>query len=123
LHEAGIAATILEIAEAARLEHGAASITRVAVRVGEFSGVVPVALTFAFEALKQGTAASGAELAIESIPVRAWCATCDDAADPADSVVFWCERCGGVLEILAGRELDVMSVDLEESRPLCSASQ
>ena len=37
-------------------------------RIGALSGVVPEALEFAFEALRPGTLAEKAELAIESVP-------------------------------------------------------
>jgi len=117
MHEAGIAASILEIVETEALKHGARAIGRVRVRVGEFSGVVPEALEFAFDALKDGTIASGATLDMERIPLVAWCPRCRQNARPETNLVLWCPSCEGPLEITAGQELDVAYIDLEEGEP------
>ena len=63
MHEAGIAAEILEIARAQAVAHGKARVAEVTVRVGDMSGVVAEALEFAFEALR-GCPALGAVLEI-----------------------------------------------------------
>ena len=39
--------------------------------------MVPDALAFAFEVLKEGTMAEGAKLEIEELPVRCYCRGCD----------------------------------------------
>jgi hydrogenase nickel incorporation protein HypA/HybF len=114
MHEAGIAASILDIAEREARQRQASAIAVVKIRVGEFSGVVAEALEFAFEALKPGTLAENATLMIERIPVRAWCGACQQEVQPAADLVFWCPQCNNPLTITAGQELDVEYIDVEE---------
>jgi hydrogenase nickel incorporation protein HypA/HybF len=77
MHELGIAMSILEIAENAARQDGASTIRAIGVRVGAFSGVVPDALEFAFQAARTGTLAEHARLEITVTPMVAHCAGCN----------------------------------------------
>ena len=112
MHEAGIAADILEIAREQSAMLGGARVTEVTVRVGDMSGVVPEALEFAFEALREG-AAGGAKLVMKRIPVLARCESCGTESRPGADLVLWCEACGKPLKVLEGEELVVESIELE----------
>ena len=92
---------------------GASRLYAIRLRIGALSGVVPESLRFAFEALARGTAAEGAELSIENVPARFWCAGCarefqseDMFADCPD-----CHTPSG--ELRAGRELELASLEVE----------
>jgi len=122
MHEAGIAASILEIAEAEARQRGARAISAVKVKVGDFSGVVPDALQFAFEALRADTIAGDAKLIIERVPISAWCPACQQESRPDADLILWCPRCGVPLEVRAGQELDVEYIDLEEGEPAWNES-
>jgi hydrogenase nickel incorporation protein HypA/HybF len=111
MHEAGIAASILGIAE--REAQGKA-LRSVHVRVGDFSGVVPDALEFAFEAMKADTLASHARLEIERVPITAWCSSCQQESQPVSNLILWCERCHSPLVIHGGQELDVAYIEVED---------
>lgn len=111
MHELSLAAAIVEIAAA---HAGGRRVTGVHVRVGHLRQVVPSALTFGFELVAQGTAAEGARLEIESVPVEALCRRCGADARPTEFPLL-CGRCGSAeLEILAGEELRVESLEIEE---------
>ncbi|MBA3973649.1 MAG: hydrogenase maturation nickel metallochaperone HypA [Candidatus Solibacter sp.] len=112
MHEAGIAAEILEIAQAQSALLGGARVAEVTVRVGDMSGVAPEALEFAFEALREGEA-SGAVLVIKRIAVLARCETCGTDSRPGADLVLWCAVCGKPLKVLEGEELMVESIELE----------
>lgn len=114
MHEAGIAAEILEIAKQQALAHGNARVVEVTVRVGDMSGVVPEALEFAFEALREGRAA-GAALVVKRIAVLAKCQTCGKESRPGADLVLWCGGCGSPLRVAEGEELTIESVVLEDS--------
>ena len=76
--------------------------------------VVPSALEFAFELVSQGTPAEGAELAIEHIPAEGVCRSCG-ARTTMTTFPLQCSRCGDLdLEVVAGEELEVDSLELEE---------
>lgn len=114
MHETGIAAEILDIAKREAAQRGAAGITAVTVRVGDLAGVAPEALEFAFEALCAGTNAAGARLVIERVPMRARCRVCGRETEPEPDLVLWCAECGTPLEVLAGQELLVESLEIRE---------
>lgn len=114
MHETGIAAELLRMAGEQCATQGGKSVSRVGVRVGAMSGVVGEALAFAFEALRgEDPLVAGAELEIEYVPLRARCARCGEEAEAGEDLVLWCARCGAALDIMQGRELDLMWVELE----------
>ena len=89
-------------------------IARVEVKVGRLRQVVPRTLAFGFELAARGTAADGAELAIEHVPATAACRACGVETELVE-LPFVCRRCGGTdLEIEGGQELHVEAIELEE---------
>src|SRR5262245_12183363 len=76
MHELAIMDSALTVVSDRGQLAGASRVHMIRLRIGVLSGVVPEALEFAFEALVPGTPAEGAQLAIESVPARFWCATC-----------------------------------------------
>jgi hydrogenase nickel incorporation protein HypA/HybF len=122
MHEAGIAASIIEIAEeAARTQRGAAGsapIQAIGLRLGAFTGVSRDSLEFAFAALKEGTLAAGAELVIIVVPLTGECETCGWKGRPAEDYCFICPQCQSALDVATGREMQVEYVDLAgQERP------
>lgn len=115
MHEAGIAAGILELAGE---KADGRSIAAIGVRLGEFTGVVREALEFAFEALRAETPASGARLEIEIVPLLGQCADCGWSGRPEREFCFVCPRCSAPVEVVSGREMEVAYIDLAEE-PVC----
>ena len=74
MHELGIIQNTLELAMASAKSSGASQIHLLRLRVGTLTGVVPDALLFAFDVIRQGTIAAGARLEVENVPVSCWCA-------------------------------------------------
>lgn len=115
MHEAGLAASIIEIAEAEARKREAIAVRSVRLRLGEFTGVVAEALDFAFEALKRGTLLEDAVLEVERIPLVGSCPDCLWVGRPAEDFCLVCAHCGSPVEILTGREMAVESIEIEES--------
>jgi hydrogenase nickel incorporation protein HypA/HybF len=115
MHEMGIAQQIIDIASASiPAEMTAVRVERVNLKIGKLSAVVPESLRFCFEIVSQDTPLAGAELAIEETPIVARCKDCDTRWT-IDEPVFTCRRCdSGRLEILSGRELDIVSIEVAE---------
>jgi hydrogenase nickel incorporation protein HypA/HybF len=110
MHEAAIAAGILEVAG----ENAAGRpIQKVGLRLGRFTGVVREALEFAFEALTAGTKSEGARLEIEEVPLVVSCPVCKWAGRPAENFCMLCPQCGAAMQIVTGREMEVVWVDVE----------
>jgi hydrogenase nickel incorporation protein HypA/HybF len=111
MHELSIAEAIVAIVD--RHAEGR-RVSRVEVSVGHLRQVVPTALSFAFELVAQGTAAEGATLVLEEIPAAGRCRACG-VESRLDGFPLTCRACGGFdLEVTAGEELRVESLDLEE---------
>jgi hydrogenase nickel incorporation protein HypA/HybF len=115
MHEMGIALQIIEIATASiPPDMRAARVERVNLKIGKLSAVVPDSLRFCFDIVSQDTPLAGATLAIEETPVVARCKECDARWSIAEPV-FTCRACGsGSLEILSGRELDIVSIEIAQ---------
>jgi hydrogenase nickel incorporation protein HypA/HybF len=113
MHEVGIAQEAVDTAIEHALKAGATRVLLVKLRIGALSGVVPDALEFAFDLVTKETAAEGAKLEWEWVPVRCFCEPCGKEFEP-DGIVYDCPNCGATSwDVRAGRELDVMSVEAE----------
>jgi hydrogenase nickel incorporation protein HypA/HybF len=114
MHEATLAANILDTALRIARERNAAGIASVHLRIGALQAVVPEALETAFNAGKAGTPADRATLQWELVPARVRCPDCGGEYAPDD--LFWicpeCDTPGGVA--LEGNELDIISMELIE---------
>jgi hydrogenase nickel incorporation protein HypA/HybF len=112
MHELSLAESIVDIA--VRHAGGRGRVVRVEVAVGHLRQVVPSALSFAFELVAQGTPVEGAELVLEEVPGAGLCGTCG-AESRLDGFPLNCRTCGSSdVEIVAGEELLVESLDMEE---------
>jgi hydrogenase nickel incorporation protein HypA/HybF len=65
MHELGIANSVLEAVEAETARRAGGVPVKVGLRIGEFAGVDPDALSFSFEALVAGTKWHGLALEIQ----------------------------------------------------------
>jgi len=112
VHELSIAESVVAIAS----RHAAGRrVAKVELKVGHLRQVVPTALEFAFELVAQGTEVEGAELQIEVVPAAGACRACGGETKLADFPLR-CGRCGGFdVEVTAGQELLVDSLELEEA--------
>lgn len=115
MHEMGIAMQIVEIASASIPSHlKDRKVERVNLRIGKLSAVVPESLRFCFEIVVQNTPLSGATLAVEEIPIVARCKDCHHEWS-IEKAVFKCPVCdGGSVDIISGRELDIVSVEIAD---------
>jgi len=111
MHELGISRNIVAIvSEAARGRR----VVRVTLEIGKLSGVMADALAFCFDATTVGTVLEGAVLDIREIDGRARCLRCQAEFDIA-TLLDAC-RCGSrQLKHVAGQELNVKSMELEEA--------
>jgi hydrogenase nickel incorporation protein HypA/HybF len=111
VHELALADAVVAIAR----DHARGRrVAAVDVKIGRLRQVVPDALEFAFELVAAGTEAEGAELRVEHVPVRVRCARCQGESEAAEFPLA-CAACGGVdVEVVAGDELLVESLELEE---------
>jgi len=112
MHEVGLMQEAVQIALDRAEQNGGVCVHGLSMRIGPLAGVEIDALRFAFEVVTQGTAADGAELHIEEVPVRCWCDSCAHEFQPAD-FVFRCPACEQISAIVRqGREFDLISMEI-----------
>ena len=115
MHELAIAQSMFEIAH--RHADGR-RVAKVQVRVGHLRQVVPSSLTFAFELVAQGTELEGAELDLEQVAAAGVCRDCGSTI-PLPDFPLMCSACGGLdVDVTAGEELEVESLELEHESAL-----
>jgi hydrogenase nickel incorporation protein HypA/HybF len=107
MHELAIAESVVEAVQA---RTGRRTVHLVRLQVGRLSGVIPDALTFAFELAAQGTPLEGARLLIDEPAARLHCRTCQ-ADQSQDDLILLCECGSADVELTAGRELALLSVE------------
>ncbi len=118
MHELSVAGAVLETA----LAHaGGRRVSTVAVRVGAMRQVVGASLEFYFEIVARDTRAEGAELTLTHVSTELSCRDCDRRWSP-EIPAFRCPDCGGAdVAILAGEELEVDYIEVEEEEAACTA--
>ena len=114
MHELGIAGNILDIVRQAVPEGKAGAVRKIRIRVGALSGVVPDSLLFCLEALLNGSEMRHAGPVMENVPAVADCRVCRKRFTMED-FAFSCPFCSsGDLDLISGRELEVVDIELSE---------
>jgi hydrogenase nickel incorporation protein HypA/HybF len=113
MHELSVCQALVDQLRDLATRESAQRITRVLLRVGPLSGVVPDLLAHAFPIAAAETIAEGAALAIEDARVRVRCRTCGAETD-AEPGSLVCGGCGDFrTDLVSGDELLLVSVELE----------
>ncbi len=114
MHESSIAHSILEIVEEQCAEKNCTVVDAVTVRLGRATGVMPESLQFAFDALKEPTAAKNAKMTVDIVPVGGHCNACGREFDVPDvQYIFACPHCGSnAFEITRGREMEISDMEM-----------
>jgi hydrogenase nickel incorporation protein HypA/HybF len=110
MHELSITQNIVAIVA----EHAKGmKVQRVLLEIGKLSAIMPDAIKFCFDVCTQGTVLEGATLEIWEIPGLAKCQKCG-AQIPLEKPFGVCE-CGSTqLNLIAGQELKIKEIELEE---------
>jgi hydrogenase nickel incorporation protein HypA/HybF len=111
VHELSICSSIASIA--AR-HAGGRPVERVSVLVGHFRQVVPSTLAFCWKLTTEGSDLAGSELDVIDVPAVVYCRACTGEHELAEPVLQ-CPGCASFdVELSAGEELQVLSLDLSE---------
>lgn len=114
MHEASIAASLIEIITETAEKNGAKSVTKVFVKIGRLAAVEIGSLTFAYDALKEEyETIKDSELLVEDVPITGKCRKCG-AEDTYDEMFFACSGCGSFeVELLTGEELSITEIEVD----------
>ena len=78
MHELSVCRRLLQTVERLAAQQGADRVSRVEVRIGPLSGIVPELLESAFPVARQGTVAETARLVVENSPLLVRCPDCGE---------------------------------------------
>ena len=113
MHEMSIAQSLVEILQEEMARHQARVLKSVRLHLGQLSAIVPESLSFCFEVMTAGTNMEGAELVMETIPLRAACRDCG-ASFEIENYVFKCRECGSTqIDTLSGQELSIVEMEVD----------
>ena len=104
----GVLSVVLQHAEKIQ----ASKINRISLVVGELSGIVPDYITLQFNIISKDTIAYGAEIIFKEQPAELRCRNCTATFSP-NGQEWVCPECGErKIEIVAGRECYVDSMEV-----------
>lgn len=115
MHELSIACELVEIADNAARDAGAARVSVVYLKLGVLSGVVPEALLFGYETATKGTLLEGSRLEIEAVPLVVHCPVCAQTSQLESIQYVHCPACQNPsVEVQQGREMELRSMEIVE---------
>ena len=113
MHELSITQSMLNLVLEQAEKAGAKEVGKINLVIGEMTGVVSDCVQFYFDFLSKGTVAEGAALAFKMVPTTAQCRVCDKNFELKE-FDWTCPYChGNNMEIVAGKELFVESIEVE----------
>ena len=113
MHELAITQSILDIAKSEAENNNATKVLSITIKLGEYSGVVPVLIQDYFNLISKSTVAENAKLILERVPLSVECQDCKKVSNIAKTKIE-CPSCGSVqLKMLTGREFYVSSLEVE----------
>ena len=108
-----IVSGVLDAVTQSAKEVGAEKVLAITLRIGDMTEVIDEALSFAFEALTEGTMCEGAKLDVIKVAPRSLCFECGEKFDH-DRFHRVCPQCGSYeTHLLQGRELSIESIEVE----------
>lgn len=112
MHELALMEELCRLAVSAATAQGASAIHSLHLRVGDCSGVDARALRQAFEVVRTHDSWRETSLQLEVVPTRCFCSDCGVAFHPKD-VIHACPDCGALSsQLLDGRELELVALEV-----------
>ena len=117
MHELSVCLALMQQVERVCREHSARRVALIRLQVGPLSGVEPPLLERAFPLASAGTVADGAELKIESCPVRVLCSECEAETEVTPNRLL-CGQCGDFrTRLISGDEMLLASLEFYRDDP------
>jgi hydrogenase nickel incorporation protein HypA/HybF len=121
MHETSVAQRMVDAAIEVADQNGGGQVVGMRLLLGEMTCVDAETLSFAFGVVSRGTRVEKCQLEIVRVPTRLRCRTCglERGGDLLEPCV--CGMPGG--EVLAGRELRLDTIDIDEEAALAAGKQ
>ena len=111
MHEYSIIEALLRQVESAVRAHGATSVQKIRVAIGEQSGVEPDLLATAYDLFRERTVCASAGMEIRTVPVLWQCPSCGE--EIPRGVALRCTTCGLPARLAAGDEIILERIEME----------
>jgi hydrogenase nickel incorporation protein HypA/HybF len=112
MHELSVTQNILEIALRHAEQAGAQRILSLNLAIGELTSIVDDSVQFYWDIIAKDTIAEGSALHFKRLPAELLCLDCNNRYSPADDL-FTCPACQSAhLQIVAGRDFFLESIDV-----------
>ncbi|MFC1931535.1 hydrogenase maturation nickel metallochaperone HypA [Chloroflexota bacterium] len=113
MHEMAITRSMLDLVLKEAEKAKASKVIKVSIVLGKMTGVVDDCVQAYFDIMSKDTPADGAALYFQNIPVQARCRKCGHVFSPEN--FYWsCPECQAFeVEIMAGKELYIESIEVE----------
>jgi len=112
MHEMSLAEGVLVVVQDAARAHHPCTVRTVRLEIGALAAVECEALRFAFEVVKRGSVAEGAQLDIVEVPGSAWCMQCSRSVAVSERGEP-CPECGSwQLQVTGGDQMRVRELEL-----------
>jgi hydrogenase nickel incorporation protein HypA/HybF len=113
MHELSIAMSLVDLARQ-EAERVPGRVIALHIKVGPLSGVFKDALLSSYEMASYDTSLQGSQLIIEDVPIVIYCSQCRAERTVGPMQRFSCSVCSApASEILRGKELELVSLELE----------
>ncbi len=114
MHELGIMTDVLDTALRVAEQNGGKKVTKITLKIGLMSGVIPEYVQSFFDVISKGTAAEGADIIIEPDPAVFVCRKCGEkTVYNALGPEYVCGSCGSqALRMLSGCGFQIVSVGI-----------
>lgn len=114
MHEASIAASLIDIVLKTAEENNSKKVEKVFVKIGRLAAIENDALLFAYDAIKdEYEKIAESELVIEDVPITGKCHKCG-TEDTYEEMFFACSKCGSFeVELLTGEELSITEIEVD----------
>ena len=111
MHEYSLVQALLARVEATAEAHGAATVYRIRLRIGELSGVETELFGYAFEMARRGTRSAAAELEVVPVKARWACPGCERSIERGSALR--CAACGVPARLLEGDEILLEQIEMD----------
>jgi hydrogenase nickel incorporation protein HypA/HybF len=113
MHELPVTESILDIVTRHAGKAGANRVTHINLVIGQLASIVDDSVQFYWDIIAKDSLAEGAQLHFRRIPLEMTCLDCQSRFQPEQDC-YACPECGSSrLQITAGREFYVESIDVE----------
>lgn len=115
MHEIGITRNMFELVLKEAEKADARKVSKIDLVIGEMTGALGNSVRFYFDLLSKGTIVEGAEVSIRMVPPRVLCRNCNKTSGLERRRHWKCPHCeDDRMQIIAGRELIVKSIEVEK---------